>query len=166
MQKQNNEDLLIQLLNASLHFTNNNFPTSTSIEEVLDQPIFLNLHTKLNFSFDNPCLYCIRPRNISNKFTIIRDLCRLDGKLGFPTTNHKRMYKRILDLISNDWKHLLRTETSQKFLLNTYYYYNINGTRKVKDFQKLSNKETYFTLQSNSTKYNKPIKLILCPKFL
>ena len=26
------------------------------------------------------------------------------------------------------------------------------GTRKVKDFQKLSNKEIYFTLQLNSTK--------------
>ena len=30
--------------------------------------------------------------------------------------------------------------------------YPYKGTRKVKDFQKLSNKEIYFTLQSNSTK--------------
>ena len=37
------------------------------------------------------------------------------------------------------------------------FCYNNKVTRKVKvkDFQKLSNKEIYFTLQSNSTKYNK-----------
>ena len=52
-QKQNNEDFFIQLLNAWLHFTNNNFPTLTPIEEILDQPIFLNPLTKLGFSSDN-----------------------------------------------------------------------------------------------------------------
>ena len=30
--------------------------------------------------------------------------------------------------------------------------YPYRGTRKVKDFQKLSNKEIYFTLQSNNNK--------------
>ena len=30
--------------------------------------------------------------------------------------------------------------------------YQYKSTRKVEDFQKLSNKEIYFTLQSNSTK--------------
>ena len=44
---------------ASLHFTNNNFPTPTSVEEILSQPIFLNQHTKLKFSSDNPYFYCI-----------------------------------------------------------------------------------------------------------
>ena len=39
-------------------------------------------------------------------------------------------------LIPNDWKHLLRTENSQKSLLNIFYYKN-KVTRKVKDFQKL-----------------------------
>ena len=53
------------------------------------------------------------------------------------------------------WKHLLRTETSQKSL-----YYNNKGTNKVKYIQKLSNKEIYFIFQSNSTKYNKPFKFI------
>ena len=55
-----------------------------------------------------------------------------------------------MGLIPNDWKHLLRTETSQKSYLKTFYY-NIKDSRKVKDFQKLSNNEIYFTLQSNST---------------
>ena len=41
-QKYNNEDFFIQLLNAWLHFTNNDFPTPTSIEEILDQPMKTN----------------------------------------------------------------------------------------------------------------------------
>ena len=60
-----------------------------------------------------------------------------------------------MDLISSAWKHVLRTETLQKFLLKNFYYNN-KGTKKVKDFQKLSNKEIYFILRSNSTKQNKP----------
>ena len=175
MQKQNNEDFFIQLLNAWLHFTNKNFPTLTSIEEILDQPMFLNPHTKLDFSSDNPHFYCIPSRNISDKFIIIRDVSRFlqpglissttfDNKLGFPTANHRRTCKLIMDVILNNCKHLLRTETSQKSLLKTFYYNN-NGTRKLKDFQKLSNKEIYLTLQSSSTKHNKPFKFISWPNF-
>ena len=37
---------------------------------------------------------------------------------------------------------------------------------KVKDFHKLSNKEIYFTFQSNSAKYNKTFKFISWPNFL
>ena len=56
-----------------------------------------------------------------------------------------------MDLILNDWKHLLKSETSQKkIFFNALCPYK--DTRKVKDFQKLSNKETYSTLQFNSTK--------------
>ena len=44
LQNHNNEDFFIQLLDAWLHFTNNTFPTPTSIEEILDQPLFLNPH--------------------------------------------------------------------------------------------------------------------------
>ena len=72
----NNNDFFIQLLNVWLHFTNNTFPTPTSIEEILDQPLFLNPHTKLHFSSDNPFFYCLPPQNISDKFTIIRDIYR------------------------------------------------------------------------------------------
>ena len=70
-----------------------------------------------------------------------------------------------MGLILNDWKHLLRTETSQKSLLKIFCYNN-KVTRKVKDFQKLSNKEIYLSLQSNSAKYNKPFKFISWPNFL
>ena len=104
--KQNNEHFFIQLLNTSLHFTKNNFPTSISIEEITDQPISLKPHTKLGFSSHNPYFYCISPRKISNKFTIITYLCRflqpgvissttIDDKLSPPTVNHKRIYKLI-----------------------------------------------------------------------
>ena len=43
-----------------------------------------------------------------------------EEKLGFPIANHKRIYKIIMDLIPNDWKHLLKTEISLKFLLKTF----------------------------------------------
>ena len=66
----------------------------------------------------------------------------------------------------NDWKHLYRTENSQKSLLKIFYYNNNIVTRKVKDFQKLPNKEIYLTFQSNSTKYNKPFRFISWQNFL
>ena len=55
--------------------------------------------------------------------------------------------------------------TSQKFQLKTFYFKK-KATRKVKDFQKLSNEEFYFTIQSNNHKYNRPFKFISCPNFL
>ena len=78
---------------------------------------------------DNRYFSSIPTRNISDKFTIIKDLCRFlqPGlissaflkKLDFPTANHKR-YKLVMGLIPNDWKHLLRTEISQKSLLKIF----------------------------------------------
>ena len=43
---QKSQDFFIQLLYAWLHLTNNNFPAFISIEEILDQSIFLNPHTQ------------------------------------------------------------------------------------------------------------------------
>ena len=40
LRKQKHEDFFIKLLNAWLHFTNNKFPASIHIEEILDYPIF------------------------------------------------------------------------------------------------------------------------------
>ena len=70
-----------------------------------------------------------------------------------------------MGLIPDDWKHLLRTGTSQKSLLKIFCY-STQVTRKIKDFQKLSNKEIYLSLQSNSAKYKKPFKFISWPNFL
>ena len=50
----------------------------------------------------------------------------------------------------------------RNILFNALYPYKC--TRKVKDFQKLSNKEIYFNFQSNST--NKPFRFISWPNFL
>ena len=72
-------------------------PHILSIEEILVQPISLNPNTRLTSSI-------IPPRNISDKFTIIWDLCRFlqpglisstifCKKLDFPTVNHNRYIK-------------------------------------------------------------------------
>ena len=98
-------------------------------KQILEQPIFLNPHTKLNFNSGNPYFYCIIPRNISDKFAIAGDLRRFlqsslissrifDEKLDFPTANHKRIYKLIMYF---EWNHLLITETSQRPLLNPFF---------------------------------------------
>ena len=170
LQNHNNEDFFLQILNPWLSFTNNKFPIPKSIEEILDQPLFLNPHTKLDFNSDNPYFYCIPPKNISDKFTIIRDICRFlqpgfisfrsfEEKLDLPTANHNQIYKAIAELIPKDSIRLLKNETSQESLLKVFYFNN-RGTRKIKNFQKLSNKDIYFTLQNNNEDYNKPFKFI------
>ena len=45
-----------------------------------------------------------------------------DEKLGFVTANNKRIYKFIMNLILNDWKYLLRTETFKKSLLKNFLF--------------------------------------------
>ena len=88
-------------------------PTITSsIEEFLDQPIFLNPQTKLDFCSNNP-YFCVPSKNVSDKFTSmvgIKDLCRFlqpglissmtfEKELGLSNDNHEIMYKLIMDLI-------------------------------------------------------------------
>ena len=45
------EDFFIQLLYAWPHLANNNFTTFISIEDILDQPIFLNPRTRMDFNY-------------------------------------------------------------------------------------------------------------------
>ena len=69
LQKQDNEDFFIQLINVWLHFTNNNFSAPMSMEEILHQPIHLNPYTKLlDFSSNKSCFYCIPSKNISDNY--------------------------------------------------------------------------------------------------
>ena len=42
---------LFNYSSAWLHLTNNNFATFISIEETLDQPIFLNPHTRMDLKY-------------------------------------------------------------------------------------------------------------------
>ena len=65
-----------------------------------------------------------------------------DEKIAFVTANYKRKYKLIMNLIPNEWKHVLRTENSQKIFSKAFYN---NG---------------------KDAKYKKPFKLILWPNFL
>ena len=63
-----------------------------------------------------------------------------EKKPNLSNVNHERMYKLITNVILNDLKHITTlNEISQKLCLKTLCY-NSKGTRKVKDFQKLSNK--------------------------
>ena len=67
----------IQLRNPCQHFISNHASsTPTHVKEIFEQPIVLNLYTKLYFSSNNPYIYSILPKNITDKFTIIRNICR------------------------------------------------------------------------------------------
>ena len=69
LQKQDNEDFFIQLINVWLHFTNSNFSAPMSMEEILHQPIHLNPYTKLlDFNSNKSCFYCIPSKNISDNY--------------------------------------------------------------------------------------------------
>ena len=144
------------------HFTNYDFPIPP-IEESLDQPLLLNPHTKLDLNLNNPYFYRIPPNNNSDKFNTLRDICKFSQpgfispgsfkeKLNFPTANYNNIYKSIIQLIHDDWMPILKSKTSQESLLKIFYYNN-RGKRKVKNLQKLSNKEIYFTLQNNNENY-------------
>ena len=152
LQNHNNGDFFIQLLNARLHFTNNTFSALTSIEEILDQPLFLNPHTKLDFNSDNPYFYFIPPKNISDKFTAIRDTCRFlqlgfvssmsfEGKLSLPNANYNRIYKSIVELIPNDWIQLFKTKTSQQSLLKVFNL-TTEAQKKLKIFKNFQIKKS------------------------
>ena len=156
------------MLNAWLNFTNNTFPPPMSIEEILDQPLFLNPHTKLPYNSDNPYFYCLPLPNISGKFSTIRDICRLlqpglissetfREKLDLPNVNHNNINKRIVELIPKNWLHILKT--SQQSLFKVFYF-NYKGNKKIKNLQKISNKEIYFTLQNNNENLNRPFKFV------
>ena len=170
LQNHNSEDFFLQFLNAWLLFTNNNFPTPTSIEEILDQPLFLNPHTKMDLNSANPYFFSIPPKNIIDKFTIIRDICRFlqpgfissrsfEEKLNLPNANSNQIYRSIVELIAKNWIQLLKNKTSQESLLKVFFFNN-RGSRKVKNFLKLSNKDIYYTVLNNNKEYNRPFKFI------
>ena len=77
------------------------FPTPTCIEDVLDQPVFLNSLKMLNFCSNNP-FFCPKQKYVRQ---ILPSLVS--------NVNHERMYKLIMDLIPNYWKHMPQTETSK-----------------------------------------------------
>ena len=95
------------------------------------------------------CTLSTPPKNISNLPLLWTFVARfLQPGLTSSTIFHKnftrfsycqlyKTFKLIMGSISNDWKHLLRTETSQKSLLKIFCYNN-KVTWKVKDSQKLS----------------------------
>ena len=113
------------------------------------------------------CTLSTPPKNISNLPLLWTFVARfLQPGLTSSTIFHKnftrfsycqlyKIFKLIMGSISNDWKHLLRTETSQKSLLKIFCYNN-KVTWKVKDSQKLSKRNFLhpsIKIVLNSTKY-------------
>ena len=102
LQNQNNEGFFIHFPKIWLRFNNK---TPTDIEEIL-------LRTKIILSSNNPCIYSITPKNITDKVTIIKDLCRFlqpdlvyyirfEEKLGHTQLNSERISMHVVDLIPN-----------------------------------------------------------------
>ena len=46
-------------------------PITNYIEEFLDELIFINQYTKLDFRSNNPLFYSNPPKSISDKFTLL-----------------------------------------------------------------------------------------------
>ena len=140
--------IFIQLLNPCFHFTSyNKFTIPADIEEILKKPIILNSLTKMTFTSNNPYFSSFSTKNITDKLTIIRDIYRFfqPGLISYTRFEEKLGH-------SSQWlKRKIRKETSQKPLLKIFSF-KTSGTTKIKDLQKLSNKEIHITLQSDNTK--------------
>ena len=107
---QKSKDFFIQLLFAWLHLTNDKFPTFISAAEILDQLIFFEPHTRMDFR---------HPTKEYFKFTIITGIFRflqaplpqhfIRILLDFPTVNHKRYLNLLwtqLPVIGNNYLEL------------------------------------------------------------
>ena len=81
---QKSEDFFIKLLYAWLHLTNKNFPAFISIEEILDQSIFLNPHTRMDIK---------HPTQEYFKFTIYQVFC-YNNKVAWKVKDFQKLSKR------------------------------------------------------------------------
>ena len=83
MHKHNSETFLTFDYCLVVFYQNNKkFPLT---KEILNQPIYLNLTTKLNFSSSNPNIfYIVTSSTITDKCTLVRDLCKLFQQCSFP----------------------------------------------------------------------------------
>ena len=79
-------------------------------------------------------------------------------KLNCPKEDSNKIYRSIVELISNTWIQVLKNKTSQESLLKVFHF-NDKGIRKIKNFQKLSDKDIYHTLQNNDDDYIKAIQI-------
>ena len=76
-----------------------------------------------------------------------------------PKEDSNKIYWSIVELIPNNWIQILKNKTSQESFLKVFHF-NDRGIRKVKNVQKLSNKDIYYTLLNNNDDYNRPFKFI------
>ena len=73
-------------------------------------------------------------------------LCDILQETRFSCCQPLQIYKITLGSIPNDWKHLRRTETSQKSFTKAFCYNNKVTNKVTKRLSELCNKEIYFTL--------------------
>ena len=119
LQKQKNKDFFIQLLCSWPHLTNNNLPAPISIEEILDQLIFLNPHSRLDI--EHPTQKYFR------KFTIISVLCRFLER-GLISSNifckkpdlSAANHKRCINLLWAQFPMIGKTYLKLKVLKNSF----------------------------------------------
>ena len=108
-----NEDFFIQLLYAWLHLANNNFTTFISIEDILDQPIFLNPRTRMDFKYP-----------IQDYF---RQIYHYQGSLQISTTRSsllfnisQEFYQKIQNITYNHTKYINLLLAQFPMTVNTY----------------------------------------------
>ena len=91
----------------------------------------------------------LRPFQISTtRFNLLYDILQ---ETRFSYCQPYNIYKITLGSIPNNWKHLRRTETSQKSFIKTFCYNNKATKSLIKSLNskrlpKLSNKEIYLTV--------------------
>ena len=101
------------MINAWLHVFENNKNLNLT-KEVLNQPIFFEPQTKLNFDSNNPkSLYIVTSNTITDKCILIRDRCKLFQQGFFLSTRFplptltELIFILHRYLIPNDWKQRL-----------------------------------------------------------
>ena len=118
---------------------------SKCMEEILEQPIGLNPHTKLSFSSNNPYFYSIPTKNITDKLIIIRNLCQMlqSGLISYTRFEWKLVH-------SSQWLKVQNWKNASQKSLSKIFCFNNSNVRKIKSLQKYSNKEIHITIQSNN----------------
>ena len=82
----------MQLVNPCLHSSRTNLLSPRMQKNFFEQPIIFNQHTKLNFTSNNSYFYSIQPKNITDKFTIIRDLALIQTFYAPFSENYAKLY--------------------------------------------------------------------------
>ena len=144
------------------------------MKETFDQSTFRNSFTKLDF-YSNNYFYCITHKNITDKFTIIQDICKLVETDLISSMRFERNQVTLILTLKNFicilWTRFAMTGNiylEMKLLKNSFskHFATNQGARKIKAFLKLSNEKICLIFQPNNTKYMNIFKFISCSIFM